>query len=97
LRYVLSRLASALVVVFGVSVLVFLLIHIVPGDPVEVMLGEAAQPADREMLRESLGLDRPLLAQFLLFITDSVDSVAGRSWSLRQASSPTSCSHTACR
>jgi len=37
---------------------------LVPGDPVEVMLGESARPADREALRVSLGLDRPLLSQF---------------------------------
>lgn len=61
---ILSRLASAAVVMFGVLCLVFLLIHLVPGDPVEVMLGESAQPADREALRRSLGLDRPLLEQF---------------------------------
>jgi peptide/nickel transport system permease protein len=59
-----SRLASAAVVIFGVLVMVFLLMHLVPGDPVEVMLGESAQAADREALRQSLGLDQPLLSQF---------------------------------
>jgi len=55
---------SALVVIFGVLCLVFFLIHLVPGDPVEVMLGESAQPADRAALRQSLVLDQPLLVQF---------------------------------
>lgn len=64
----LSRLASAAVVIFGVLVLVFLLIHMVPGDPVEVMLGESAQAADREALRQSLGLDKPLLSQFWTYL-----------------------------
>jgi peptide/nickel transport system permease protein len=63
IRFLLSRIASALVVVFGVSVLVFMLIHAVPGDPVEVMLGETSQPADREELRRALGLDQPLHVQ----------------------------------
>lgn len=63
-----SRLASAAVVIFGVLCLVFLLIHLVPGDPVEVMLGESAQAADREALRQSLGLDQPLLTQFTTYL-----------------------------
>ena len=63
-----SRLASAAVVIFGVLCLVFLLIHLVPGDPVEVMLGESAQAADREALRQSLGLDQPLWSQFTTYL-----------------------------
>ncbi len=61
--FLISRLVSAAIVVLGVSCLVFLFIHIVPGDPVEVMLGESARPADREALRQALGLDQPLLTQ----------------------------------
>lgn len=51
-------------VVFGVLLLTFLLIHIVPGDPVEVMLGESASVADRAALRADLGLDQPIVQQF---------------------------------
>lgn len=64
----LTRLVSALVVVLGVCTLVFLLIHLVPGDPVEAMLGENAQVADREALRLALGLDRPLGEQYLDYL-----------------------------
>lgn len=53
---------------FGVTFLVFLLIHLVPGDPVAVMLGEYASGADQAALRARLGLDRPLLEQWLVFI-----------------------------
>ncbi len=63
LSFLLSRLFSAAIVILGVSCLVFLFLHMVPGDPVEVMLGESAQPADREALRLALGLDQPLLTQ----------------------------------
>ena len=64
MQLVISRMASAAVVILGVLCLVFFLIHLVPGDPVEVMLGESARPADREALRQSLGLDQPLPVQF---------------------------------
>jgi len=65
LKILVSRLLSTLVVVFGVACIVFLLIHLVPGDPVEVMLGESAQQADREALRSALGLDLPIHTQLL--------------------------------
>jgi peptide/nickel transport system permease protein len=68
LHFLLARLASAVVVIFGVLCLVFILIHLVPGDPVEVMLGESAQAADREALRQSLGLDQPLVQQFVHYL-----------------------------
>lgn len=63
--YLVPRLLSALITVAGVAVLVFLLIHLIPGDPVERMLGESARPADREALRAALGLDVPLPRQLL--------------------------------
>jgi len=55
-------------VVLGVVTLVFALLHLVPGDPVEAMLGETAMPAQREELRHALGLDRPLWVQYLRFL-----------------------------
>ncbi|ALG69474.1 nickel ABC transporter permease [Beggiatoa leptomitoformis] len=64
-----SRLFSALVVMFGVVTLVFLLIHLVPGDPVQVMLGESATTTDQEALRQALGLDQPLLTQWFNYMT----------------------------
>ncbi len=68
LEAVAYRVASAAVVVLGVCTLVFLLIHLVPGDPVEAMLGESARPADRAALRHALGLDRPLTQQYLTYL-----------------------------
>jgi peptide/nickel transport system permease protein len=61
--YLMSRLLTALGSMLGVACLVFFLIHLVPGDPVDVMLGESARPADRQALRVSLGLDQPISAQ----------------------------------
>lgn len=63
MNYLTSRLLQAIPVVLGVICLVFLLIHLVPGDPVEMMLGESAQAADRAALRATLGLDDPLPVQ----------------------------------
>ncbi len=84
LNYILSRFFSALIVIFGVSCLVFLLIHMVPGDPVELMLGESARPADREALRVALGLDQPVMTQLLHYLTNLVQFDLGESIHQRQ-------------
>ena len=62
--YLIKKLSSFITVIFGVLLLTFLLIHLVPGDPVEVMLGESASVADRDQLRAELGLNQPLIQQF---------------------------------
>ncbi len=77
--YIVQRLINALMVMFGVVTLVFMLIHIVPGDPVEVMLGEAARPADTEALRSALGLDKPIFVQWKDYITGVVQGDLGQS------------------
>lgn len=61
------RIATAALVLLGVSSITFFLLHLVPGDPVEVMLGESASIADRATLRADLGLDEPLAVQWLTF------------------------------
>lgn len=68
-RFIFKRFLLAIPVIVGVSTLVFLLIHMIPGNPVEVMLGERALPADAERLRNELGLDRPLSIQYLNFLS----------------------------
>jgi len=68
LRTLGSRLAGAMAVALGVSFMVFLLLHCVPGDPVDVMLGEYAGAADRLALRRQLGLDLPLAEQWWRFL-----------------------------
>ena len=68
LRYILRRFLHFIPTVLGVVTLTFLLIHLVPGDPIEVLLGEQALPADREALRASLGLDKPLTVQYVDFL-----------------------------
>ncbi|MBA3695374.1 MAG: ABC transporter permease [Methylotenera sp.] len=60
----LDKASGLFIVIFGVLVLTFSLIHLVPGDPVEVMLGESVTQTDRQALRADLGLDQPLIKQF---------------------------------
>lgn len=66
--YLLRRMAGLIPVALAVATLTFALIHLVPGDPVVAMLGESAAPADIEGMRHELGLDRPLLVQYLGFL-----------------------------
>ncbi len=67
-RLALRRLLLAVPTIVAAATLVFLLVHVVPGDPVDVMLGESAAPADRDALRRTLGLDRPLAEQYARFL-----------------------------
>jgi ABC-type dipeptide/oligopeptide/nickel transport system permease component len=67
-RFLARRIALTLPVLLGVATLVFSLIHLIPGDPAQAMLGEAAPQADVEELRRRLGLDRPLLEQYGAFL-----------------------------
>jgi ABC-type dipeptide/oligopeptide/nickel transport system permease component len=68
-RYLLRRLLLTVPVLLGVATLVFALIHLVPGDPAQSMLGESASPAEIARLQKTLGLDRPLLTQYRAFLT----------------------------
>ncbi|NNG13698.1 MAG: ABC transporter permease [Gammaproteobacteria bacterium] len=76
---ILNRLLGTVFVLFGVSLFVFLLIHLVPGDPVEVILGEQAQAADRESLRQALGLDKPLATQWWDYMRGLLQADLGHS------------------
>jgi len=63
-RFLLKRIGGSFVLLIGTTIVVFLLLHIVPGDPAEVMLGETATPAAVAQLRHALKLDRPLPEQY---------------------------------
>jgi peptide/nickel transport system permease protein len=78
-QVVLRRLLSAIPTLAAVATLVFSLIHLIPGDPVLIMLGEGAQPTDVEGLRRELGLDRPLAAQYGSFVAGLLRGDLGRS------------------
>jgi ABC-type dipeptide/oligopeptide/nickel transport system permease component len=69
-RFLIRRLVLTVPVLLGIVTLVFSLIHLVPGDPVQIMLGEGAQSKDVEFLRHQLGLDRPVLEQYFIYLKD---------------------------
>lgn len=80
--YLVRRLLAVIPVMAVVVTVVFLLIHLIPGDPVAVMLGPDATPAQIEATRQALGLDRPLLEQLLLFYRRVLRGDLGRSYFL---------------
>src|SRR5262245_13771386 len=79
-RYLVRRLTLTIPVLLGVATLVFALIHLVPGDPAQAMLGETASQQDVENLRKNLGLDRPLAAQYRSFLAGLARGDLGRSF-----------------
>jgi dipeptide transport system permease protein len=70
LRFVLTRVTLLIPTFIGITLLTFLLVHLIPGDPIEVMAGERGiDPARHEQLRHEYGFDRPLLVQYGIYIT----------------------------
>lgn len=68
IAYLVNRLIALFVVVLGVFTIVFFSLHIAPGDPVEVMLGDRSSQSERENLRQNLGLDKPLTQQYTTYL-----------------------------
>jgi len=80
LRYLVRRLLLTIPVLLGVATLVFALIHLVPGDPAQSMLGDGASPEEVQKLRTALGLDKPLVEQYWSFMTGLVRGDLGSSF-----------------
>jgi peptide/nickel transport system permease protein len=80
MRYLAGRLVRASLTVVGLVTLVFLLVRLIPGDPVEAILGDQADPEQKAELRHALHLDRPLGAQYLSFVEGMVDGTMGTSF-----------------
>ncbi len=78
-RLILFRILESLPTILGVVTLVFFLLHLVPGDPVDALLGETALAADKEALRANMRLDEPLYAQYIHYITGLVQGDWGKS------------------
>jgi peptide/nickel transport system permease protein len=84
-RYLVQRLAQLLAVLFVVSVIVFTLVRLIPGDPATVQLGSEATPPALAALRKDMGLDRPLWIQYGFWLGHVLRGDFGRSWVSRQS------------
>ncbi|KQY06140.1 glutathione ABC transporter permease [Mycobacterium sp. Root135] len=80
LRFLVRRLAYSLVVLFGVLIVVFALVQLVPGDPVRIALGTRYTPEAYDALRAASGLDRPLLQQFFGYVGSALTGNLGVSF-----------------
>lgn len=84
IRYIARRILFIIPVALLVSFMTFMIIHIVPGDPARLLLGEFATPQSLAALRQQLGLDKPLLAQFGLWLWQLFHGNLGQSIQLQQ-------------
>jgi ABC-type dipeptide/oligopeptide/nickel transport system permease component len=84
IRYISLRLLFAIPALWLIVTMVFLLAHIVPGDPVQQMLGEGARAEDLQQLRHSLGLDVPIFAQYRHYLAGVVRGDLGESFRFQQ-------------
>jgi len=82
--YILKRLVSAVPVLFGITVIVFVIMALIPGDPATAILGSYATPENVERLNRHLGLDRPLWQQYLVWIGNLLQGDFGRSFALNR-------------
>ncbi len=78
-RMIANRTLQAIPTLLGVATLVFLLLHLVPGDPVDALLGETALATDREALRHAMHLDEPLVTQYIQYLGGLVSGHWGQS------------------
>jgi len=79
-RFLARRLAYSAVVLFGVLIVVFALVHLVPGDPVRIALGTRYSPQAYEALRSASGLDKPIIQQFFSYIGSALTGDLGVSF-----------------
>src|SRR5579883_1522157 len=79
-RFLLRRFLLSLLSILGVCILVFLFLHLLPGDPVDNLLGEQADVVAKAQMRARLGLDQPLYIQFGRFLVSIADGTLGHSF-----------------
>lgn len=78
--FIIQRLGTGLIVLLGISIFSFALIHLIPGDPIRIMLGENATAEQVQALREQLGLNEPLVTQYFHFVMGVLQGDLGTSF-----------------
>ena len=78
-KFIVRRIAQTIPVVIGVTILVFSLMHLIPGDPAQIIAGESAQPEQVEQMRERLGLNDPIPVQYGKFLANIAQGDLGQS------------------
>lgn len=78
-RYFLKRTGAAIITLIAASIIIFGFIHLIPGDPVYVMLGDGATPEQVALLRRRMGLDEPLVVQYLIWVGQALQGDLGQS------------------
>ena len=82
--YILKRLVSAVPVLIGITVIVFAIMALIPGDPATAILGSYATPENVEKLNRDLGLDKPAIARYFIWLGNLVQGDLGRSFALNR-------------
>jgi len=83
-EHLIKRLIVSIPTIIGITIVAFLLMYVLPGDPVDILMAERLDPDTEAMLREEMGLDDPLHQQYLTFITNALQGDFGRSYHTRQ-------------
>ncbi|CZF83210.1 Glutathione transport system permease protein GsiC [Grimontia celer] len=83
-NYFLRRLLSAIPVLLGITVIVFLIMSMIPGDPATAILGAYATPDNVAKINKDLGLDQPLVSQYFIWLSNMLQGDFGRSYSLNR-------------
>ena len=78
-RFIVKRLLEIIPILLIVSILIFLFVHMIPGDPARLVAGEDATLADVEMVRKELGLDKPIVEQYVTYMKNLFKGDMGNS------------------
>ena len=84
MNYLIQRLLSAIPVVLGITIIVFFIISLIPGDPATAILGSYATPENVKLLNEQLGLDKGLIERYFIWLGNLVQGDLGRSFALNR-------------